>query len=49
MLKLLTDQIEHYSPSNKKEKNIRILICNDDIDVHIKKQFLLKEANLFEY
>ena len=43
MLKLLSDQIENYS--NPSEKNIRILVCNDDTEISIKKELLLKEIN----
>ena len=43
MLKLLSDQIENYSTPN--EKNIRILVCNDDTEISIKKELLLKEIN----
>ena len=40
MLKLLSDQIENYSNSN--EKNIRILVCNDDTEISIKKRIVIK-------
>ena len=43
MLKLLSDQIENYSTPN--EENIRILVCNDDTEISIKKELLLKEIN----
>ena len=43
MIKLLSDQIENYSTPN--EKNIRILVCNDDTEISIKKELLLKEIN----
>ena len=43
MLKLLSDQIENYSTPN--EKNIKILVCNDDTKIFIKKELLLKEIN----
>ena len=32
MLKLLSDQIENYN-NNNEEKNIRMLVCNGDIDI----------------
>ena len=35
MLKLLSDQIENYSTPNKERKSTRILVCSDDIDVHM--------------
>ena len=40
MLKLLSDQIENYSNEN----NIKILVCNDDTEISIKKELLLKET-----
>ena len=40
MLKLLSDQIENYSTPN--EKNIRILVCNDDTEISIKKRIVIK-------
>ena len=36
MLKLLTDQIENHSNS-KEGKYIKIIECNDDIEIHIKR------------
>ena len=43
MLKLLTDQTENYN--NKEEKNIKIIVCNDNIDIHTKTELFLKETN----
>ena len=37
MLKILSEQIENYSSSNVENINIRIIICNDNIEKHIKK------------
>ena len=45
MLKLLSDQIEKWSTPNKDKKYIRILVCNDDLETHIKRELLLKETN----
>ena len=38
MLKILSEQIENYSSSNVENINIRIIICNDNIEKHIKKK-----------
>ena len=40
MLQILSEQIENYNTSNVKNTNIRILVCNDTIEKHIKKQLL---------
>ena len=45
MLQILSEQIENYSTSNVESINIRILVCNDTIETHVKKQLLLKEIN----
>ena len=45
MLKLLSDQIENYPTLNKESTDIRILVCNDDTEISIKKELLLKETN----
>ena len=45
MLQILSEQIENYSTSNVENINIRILVCNDNIEKHLKKQLLIKETN----
>ena len=45
MLQILSNQIENYSTSNVENINIRILVCNDNIEKHLKKELLLKEIN----
>ena len=45
MLQILSEQIENYSTLYKECKNIRILVCNDNIKKHLKKELLLKEIN----
>ena len=44
ILTSLSNQIENY-PFNSKKKNIKILVCKDHIETHIKKQLLLKEVH----
>ena len=38
MLQILSNQIETYSTSNVESTNIRILVCNDNIETHKKKK-----------
>ena len=45
MLQILSNQIENYSTSNVESTNIRILVCNDNIETNLKKELLLKEIN----
>ena len=46
MLQILSEQIENYSTSNVENINIRILVCNDNIEPYFKKrELLLKEIN----
>ena len=44
ILNKLIDQINKYMFDNK-DVNIKIFVCNDNIDKHMKKQLLLKETN----
>ena len=38
MLQILSNQIENYSTSYVESTNIRILVCKDHIETHIKKK-----------
>ena len=44
ILTSLSNQIENY-PFSSKKKNIKIIVCKDTIELHIKKQLLLKEID----
>ena len=45
MLKLLSNQIDHYNYNKKIKKPIQVLVCSDTIDKHIKQKLLFKETN----
>ena len=45
MLKLLSDQIDHYNYTKKIKHPIQILVCADAIDKNIQQKLLLKETN----
>ena len=47
MLKILSNQIENYSTPNIESKNIRILVCNDNIETHVQKRIVIKRNKLF--
>ena len=47
MLQILSNQIENYSTSYVESINIRILVCNDNIETHIKKIIVIKRNKLF--
>ena len=40
MLKVLSNQVEFFSTTPKGITNIKILVCNDNTEKHIKKEFL---------
>ena len=44
ILTSLSNQIENY-PFSSKKKTIKIIVCKDHIETHIKKQLLLKEVD----
>ena len=44
ILTSLSNQIENY-PFSSKNKNIKIIVCKDTIELPIKKQLLLKEID----
>ena len=49
MFKLFSYQIENDPTLNIESKSIRILVCNNHTETHIKKEFLLKEINYSPY
>ena len=48
MVTSLSNQIENY-PFPPEEKNIKIIVCKDNIEPHIKKELLLKETDYSPY
>ena len=44
ILTTLSNQIQNY-PFPSEEKNIKIIVCKDNIELHVKKELLLKEIN----
>ena len=43
MLKLLSDQIDHYNYNKTHKQPVKIIVCTDTIDIHVKQKLLLKE------
>ena len=43
ILTSLSNQIENY-PFTSKKKNIKIIVCKDTIELHIKKTIIIKRS-----
>ena len=52
MLISLSNQIKEYTTTtttDEQKKTIKILVCKDNIELHVKKELLLKETDYSPY